>query len=257
VVAAWTSHDGPFNWEGDHFHHRQVNVWPRVFQEPHPPIWIPTQTPGSAREIADRQYTVATILNGHQGARQIFESYRARTAELGLPPAERERFAYCGLLFVGEDDREGYAGARKLQWYLQNNKAAIQFSDVPGYLEPRARLELLRKLAKGEHVGNPLDGVAHTPVEQLAEVGIFFAGGPDTVFQQLRHFYEQVGTFGNLLMMIQGGTMGYDLTARSMELFATEVLPRFRREVFDADTTAVPSPPGRVPLSTSAPAPAQ
>jgi alkanesulfonate monooxygenase SsuD/methylene tetrahydromethanopterin reductase-like flavin-dependent oxidoreductase (luciferase family) len=36
IVKAWTSHDGPFNWEGKHFHHRQVNIWPRPYQEPHP-----------------------------------------------------------------------------------------------------------------------------------------------------------------------------------------------------------------------------
>src|SRR6267378_3429424 len=40
IVKAWTSHDGPFNWEGKYFHHRQVNIWPRPYQEPHPPIWI-------------------------------------------------------------------------------------------------------------------------------------------------------------------------------------------------------------------------
>jgi len=26
IVKAWTSHDGPFNWEGKYFHHRQVNI---------------------------------------------------------------------------------------------------------------------------------------------------------------------------------------------------------------------------------------
>jgi len=36
IVKAWTSHDGPFNWEGKYFHHRQVNIWPRPYQEPHP-----------------------------------------------------------------------------------------------------------------------------------------------------------------------------------------------------------------------------
>jgi alkanesulfonate monooxygenase SsuD/methylene tetrahydromethanopterin reductase-like flavin-dependent oxidoreductase (luciferase family) len=28
ILKAWTSHDGPFNWEGKYFHHRQVNIWP-------------------------------------------------------------------------------------------------------------------------------------------------------------------------------------------------------------------------------------
>src|SRR5947209_19604097 len=40
IVKAWTSHYGPYIWEGKYFHHRQVNIWPRPYQEPHPPIWI-------------------------------------------------------------------------------------------------------------------------------------------------------------------------------------------------------------------------
>src|SRR5580704_7829705 len=41
ILKAMTSHDGPFNWEGTHFHYRQVNVWPRPWQQPHPPVWMP------------------------------------------------------------------------------------------------------------------------------------------------------------------------------------------------------------------------
>jgi len=27
ILKAMTTHDGPFNWEGTHFHYRSVNVW--------------------------------------------------------------------------------------------------------------------------------------------------------------------------------------------------------------------------------------
>ena len=77
-------------------------------------------------------------------------------------------------------------------------------------------------------VGNPLAHFGAAPIEQLCEEGVFFAGGPDTVLEQLRTFYDAVGGFGHLLMMIQGGTMGYDLTTRSMELFAREVMPALK-----------------------------
>ena len=33
-----THHNGPFSWEGKHFTHRHVNIWPRPWQEPHPPM---------------------------------------------------------------------------------------------------------------------------------------------------------------------------------------------------------------------------
>jgi len=40
ILKAWTTHDGPFNFEGRYYHHRQVNIWPRPFQQPHPPVWV-------------------------------------------------------------------------------------------------------------------------------------------------------------------------------------------------------------------------
>ena len=232
IVEAWTNHDGPFNWEGEHFHHRQVNIWPRPYQEPHPPVWVPTQTATTAAEVGQRGYTVATILNGVEGARRIFESYRRGALEAGRPGAGLENFAYLGLVFVGEDDAAGHAGARKLQWYLQHNKVAPQFMDVPGYLDPPIRAAMRRQALSGRPVASPVAHLAGASIDALTKDGYFFAGSPDSVFNQLRYFYERVGGFGHLLMMVQGGSMGYELATDSAELFAREVLPRFRSQIY-------------------------
>ena len=245
IVKAWTTTDGPFNWEGEYFHHRQVNVWPRVYQQPHPPVWVPTQSASTAREAAERGYILATILNGSEGARGIFDAYRTRTAELGLPAAPMENFAYLGLVFVGQTHEEAMAGAVKLQWYLQHNKVAPQFMDVPGYVDVYGRAAMLQQRARGEALSTPVAHLAHADIETLTEDGYFFAGTPDEVFEQLRTFYLRVGGFGHFLAMFQGGTMGLELTEKSMELFAREVLPRFRKEVYEP--TATTSAPPRQP----------
>ena len=39
VVQAWTK-PGPFAFEGKLYHFEYVNVWPRPYQQPHPPIWV-------------------------------------------------------------------------------------------------------------------------------------------------------------------------------------------------------------------------
>jgi alkanesulfonate monooxygenase SsuD/methylene tetrahydromethanopterin reductase-like flavin-dependent oxidoreductase (luciferase family) len=133
IVKAWTTHDGPFNWEGKYFHHRQVNIWPRPYQEPHPPVWITALSPGSARDVGEKGYVVACFLTGWDGTRGIFGAYRARRAELGLPAPALDRFAYAALVYTGETDEEGYAGARKLMWYIESNKVPPQFTGPPGY----------------------------------------------------------------------------------------------------------------------------
>ena len=36
ITKALSSHDGPFTWEGKHYTHRHVNIWPRPYQRPYP-----------------------------------------------------------------------------------------------------------------------------------------------------------------------------------------------------------------------------
>ena len=91
ILKAWTSHDGPFNWEGKYFHHRQVNIWPRPYQEPHPPVWITSVTPSSARQVAEKGYVVASFLTGFEGTKAVIDTYRGRRAELGLPAPALDR----------------------------------------------------------------------------------------------------------------------------------------------------------------------
>lgn len=225
IVTAWTSIDGPVSWEGDHFHARQVNVWPRVYQQPHPPLWIPTQSAGTVVEAADRQFNLAVILNGHEGARRMFDTYRARSAERGFAPTAPAQLAYLGLVYVGATEADAREGARQLQWYLQNNKIAPQFLNPPGYSPPEQRAPILAAAARGAPLGTPIAGIIDASVDELVEMGMFFAGTPPQVIEQITSFHERVGGFGNLLMMMHGGHMDFETTTRSIDLYAREVQP--------------------------------
>jgi alkanesulfonate monooxygenase SsuD/methylene tetrahydromethanopterin reductase-like flavin-dependent oxidoreductase (luciferase family) len=104
--------------------------------------------------------------------------------------------------------------------------------NVPGYIDEKTRAKLLRGRALGRPIGTPIDHLIYAPVEELVEGGYFFAGNPDSVFEQIKRFYGRVGGFGNLMMMVQTGTMGYDLVEGSLRRFAEQVLPRVREEVY-------------------------
>ena len=56
IKKALSHHDGPFSWEGKHFTHRHVNIWPRPWQQPHPRM-----LPGRARSAAGRARHVLPI----------------------------------------------------------------------------------------------------------------------------------------------------------------------------------------------------
>jgi alkanesulfonate monooxygenase SsuD/methylene tetrahydromethanopterin reductase-like flavin-dependent oxidoreductase (luciferase family) len=61
-----------------------VNIWPRPYQDPHPPIWITALSPSSAAAVGEKGYVVACFLTGWDGTKAVFGTYRQRRAELGL-----------------------------------------------------------------------------------------------------------------------------------------------------------------------------
>jgi alkanesulfonate monooxygenase SsuD/methylene tetrahydromethanopterin reductase-like flavin-dependent oxidoreductase (luciferase family) len=224
IIKAWTSHDGPFNWEGRYFHHRQVNIWPRPYQQPHPPVWFGFTSAKHIADVADRGYGLTTGMRGYDETRRLFDAYRNRRAELGLPMSDK-LLANIGLCYVGDTDEEGYAGAEKLLWYINENKAPPQFRNPPGYVPAQAAIGPMR----GDHrIGNN-NGIkpskTKTVHDYIAE-GALFAGNPDTVSAQIRRFYDHVGGFGNLIMWGQAGLMTHEETIASLKRFAREVQPR-------------------------------
>lgn len=224
IMKALTTHDGPFNFEGKYYHHRQVNIWPRPYQEPHPPIWITTLNPKSAPKIAERGYIAASFLTGFDVTKEIFSTYRARRTELGLPQLGLDRFAYAALIYTGDTDELGYEGARKILWYLEANKVPPHFANPPGYSSVDANVKAMR----ASSLAGPQAHFGRTSIEEQIQKGVLFAGDPDTVFNQIKKLYDHVGGFGHLLMMGQAGFLEHDETVRGMELFAREVYPRLK-----------------------------
>ena len=224
IVKAWTNHDGPVSFEGRFFHSRQINIWPRPWQQPHPPIWISTTSPSGAARVGSRGYTQATFLTGFDGTKAIFDAYRKAWREAGHgEEVPRDRLAYAALVYAGPSEAEAYAGAEKLLWYITSNKVPPHFASPPGYLPVDAALRMMRG---AEH---PLSAFAKkASVQGAIDAGIMMAGTPDQVVAQVKKVYDHVGGFGHLLIMGQAGFLEHDETVRGIRTFAREVYPQLK-----------------------------
>ena len=65
-------------------------------------------------------------------------------------------------------------------------------------------------------------------MEFFRENHVALYGTPDQVVDQIRALYDKVGGFGHLIAMLHAGDMDYATTAKSMTLFAKEVMPRIK-----------------------------
>src|SRR5215475_4442721 len=144
IIKAMTTHDELFNWEGEYFHYRQVNVWPRVWQEPHPPVWSTTGSPTQARILGERGYVMATLGTGF-ATRRIYDAYRkSYLAKHGKAPGA-DRFAYLGLVAVSHDKEEARRRGHLIAGYLRTSPiVALPFRNPPGYIPPEDNARMLR-----------------------------------------------------------------------------------------------------------------
>jgi alkanesulfonate monooxygenase SsuD/methylene tetrahydromethanopterin reductase-like flavin-dependent oxidoreductase (luciferase family) len=224
IIKAWTSHDGPVTHEGRFFHHRMINIWPRPYQQPHPPVWVSTTSPGGAARVGTRGFIQATFLTGFDGTRAVFDAYRKGWREAGRGnEIPLDRLAYAALVYTAPSEAEARAGAEKLLWYITANKVQMQFTFPPGYVSVGATVDVMRGKV------NPLSHFGEEPtVESAIESGIMMAGTPDQVVKQMKKLYDHVGGFGHLLLMGQAGFLEHKATVLGIKTFAREVYPRLK-----------------------------
>jgi alkanesulfonate monooxygenase SsuD/methylene tetrahydromethanopterin reductase-like flavin-dependent oxidoreductase (luciferase family) len=235
IIKALTSHDGPFAWEGEHFHYRSVNIWPRPWQQPHPPVWVSVNSVGSVKPVAERGYVLGTVMTGYK-AKALFDEYRRVWIASGRAgPVPLDRFCYCCFMACGTSEAEGLRRANEVMAYLRTNAiVADQFRSPPGYIAPTALADQLKRTGRAgfselglyDKDGARISGFVEASVADTMRGGLMFAGTPDQVFRQIVAFYEAIGGFGVLQMMAQAGTMSHDDTVDSLTLFAKEVMPR-------------------------------
>jgi len=241
ITKALTNQEGPFSWEGTHFTHRHVNIWPRPWQQPHPRLWAATGDPDTASEVGRRGMVNVLVLRGAEGTKRAWAAYRRARAEAGLPTVTTDHFAYAGFVYVGDTHEEGVRVGSKLLWFLNTSlKSAPQYSKfLPGAVPPQFAPQVYRTAppagAGAASPGKPAASAGQNAAtlvgitaEQAMERGILFVGNPDTVYRQIVDFSDKVGGFGHLVMVGRTGFMTHAEAETNIKLFSKEVMPRLR-----------------------------
>jgi len=226
IIRAWTE-PGPFAYEGKHYHFRYVNPWPRPYQTPHPPIWLPSQ--GSQETIewaAKMRYVYCQTLSPIAQVARFFDMYREAARKCGYEAAP-DRLAWSTSIYVAETDAKAKREAGPHLEALNNYflRMPVEMLLPPGYTS----LESMKRITKAKLTAS------QTPktVDDLMAAGVVIVGSPATVREKLEEFQALAG-FGTVLVKTQFGTAPADLTRRNIEAIAAEILPHFNK----ADSTA-------------------
>jgi alkanesulfonate monooxygenase SsuD/methylene tetrahydromethanopterin reductase-like flavin-dependent oxidoreductase (luciferase family) len=214
IKEAWTRHD-VFSWEGRFYHYRYVSIWPRPYQQPHPPIWVSGTTRRLVEWTARHGYTLCNLLGTYDDTASSFRLYRKTAVDAGHPEPSPDNFAYLAFCHVAPTEEQARRAGEKLMWYLKQGRLRLGAASPPGYSSTTAAVAALR---------GKLGEVRKYSFERLVDEGIMLVGTPDTVAKQIQRLYEATGV-GNLILMNQAGEMTSNEVRDSLCLFAREVLP--------------------------------
>ena len=220
VIRAWTE-PGPFAFEGKHYHFEYVNTWPRPFQEPHPPIWCPSQGSTETIEWAahpDRKYVYLQAYSAFNSVLRYLNLYRTVAREKYGYDASSNQIAWSVPVYCAETDEKAVNEVRPHIESLFNTflpKISQSMFVPPGYMSTSSMKQIFSHKAA-------LRG--GQKVEGLMERGVIAVGSPDTVRDTLTQRHRQAG-FEQILIMPQFGTLPADLTENNLRLLASEVVP--------------------------------
>jgi alkanesulfonate monooxygenase SsuD/methylene tetrahydromethanopterin reductase-like flavin-dependent oxidoreductase (luciferase family) len=218
IIRAWTE-PGPFQYVGKHYHFNYVNVWPRPWQTPHPPIWIPSQ--GSSSTIkwaAQMRYTYAQTLSPIAVVARFFQLYRDEADKAGYVPSP-DQLAWSNTIYVAETDAKAMREARPHLEALTNRflKMPTEMLLPPGY----SNIDSIKRIRAVKVTGKP------QTIEDLVKNGVVIIGSPNTVREKLAEYQDLAG-FNTSLTKTQFGTLPDDMTRANMTAIAEEILPHFR-----------------------------
>jgi alkanesulfonate monooxygenase SsuD/methylene tetrahydromethanopterin reductase-like flavin-dependent oxidoreductase (luciferase family) len=220
IIRAWTE-PGPFAHVGKYFHFDYVNPWPRCYQKPHPPIWIPSQ--GSSETIqwaAKMKYTYCQTYSAFESVSRYFKMYGQEAEKNGYQASPRQ-LAWAAPIYVAETDEIAMREAKPhLEHFLHKYlKTPPEFLLPPGYTS----INSLKSIRANKTIVSRDQQTA----EWLNEVGFVIVGSPATVRERLERYRAEV-PFDNLLIFSQFGTLPAELTRKNIEMTAKEVIPHFR-----------------------------
>ena len=150
IVQAWTR-PGPFSFTGRHYNLEYVNLWPRPFQNPHPPIWVPSQ--GSKETIdwaalPNHRYTYLQTFSPAAVVEKYLQSYRDTAQGYGYEAADSQ-LGWAVPVYVSDTDDQARKEA-KVHFELFRNrllKMPIEMLLPPGYTSRDSLKNLMKAKA--------------------------------------------------------------------------------------------------------------
>jgi alkanesulfonate monooxygenase SsuD/methylene tetrahydromethanopterin reductase-like flavin-dependent oxidoreductase (luciferase family) len=192
ICKAWREPQ-PFKWHGEHYQFNTISVWPRLHQQPCPPIYGSGNSKESVLLAARKRMGIAFSFMPPEACRQMVDMYLREAVAAGWQPMP-EQILYRGLCHVADTDERAD-------------------QDLKAHFGARAAEQA--KLQSSTMGGPPVVPLVLQP---------YFVGSPATVLERFKVLHE-IGV-GVVDLVFSIGS--YEQQAEAMERLAARVMPALR-----------------------------
>ena len=236
IRLAWT--EEVFSYTGRFWSYKDVAIWPRPVQQPHPPVWVPVTRSQETIEWAARWNLPITpgAFSTLTASRDMVRYYAQCLDQHGyaITPAHIKASA---AVYVADSRQQAFKEAGPYQLYFRHTLLGHGIGDraqqqTSGYLTPGAT-DFIRPEHR-EAFARSGDFRSHT-LEDLERNDRIAWGGPEEVRDILIALAEALGA-GTLTLNFNQGAMPHEMFIQNVQRFAAEVLPTLQAH----EVTAVP-----------------
>jgi alkanesulfonate monooxygenase SsuD/methylene tetrahydromethanopterin reductase-like flavin-dependent oxidoreductase (luciferase family) len=230
IKRAWTQE--VFSYEGKYWTYRDVAIWPRPVQTPHPPVWVPVTTSQETLEWAARENApitpgaVATL-----AARQDMVRYYADCLARHGRAITPDHIVAGASVYIADSREQALREAGPYMLYFfhtlfshgnisnvgRQRESGYVREEGLGWLRPEHRDEFLRSL----------QGFRRVTMADLEKNERLCWGSPAQVRDALLGLAEALGS-NTLLVQFNQGAMPHEMFVRQIERFASDVLPEVK-----------------------------
>jgi alkanesulfonate monooxygenase SsuD/methylene tetrahydromethanopterin reductase-like flavin-dependent oxidoreductase (luciferase family) len=233
ILKAWT--EEVFSFEGKFWKFKDISIWPRPYQQPHPPLWIPFTGSRETIEFAGKHNASAVVPEMKRGLVEDIVGHFAKSLARHGHRMTPEHLCLFTDAWVADD---GAAAVREYgPYYLYFNQTLWHHGSLPpkgapapasapaakpastsyDYIRPenRAAVEMDREAIRRTNMSD---------IEARVTKGDCAWGSAKEVTERLIDVAEHAGA-NSLLLSFNLGAVPYELFREQVRRFAREVLP--------------------------------
>jgi alkanesulfonate monooxygenase SsuD/methylene tetrahydromethanopterin reductase-like flavin-dependent oxidoreductase (luciferase family) len=231
IPKMWTQ--DRFSWDGLTFSMPERNVLPKPYQDPHPPLWVTVTSPGTEIEAAQRGIGALGVAAMSFSAQEATVKRYHQAIQNCEPVGSfvTEEVSACNWLYCHEDRNQAVKfGLGMVETFGAMNSSQLWNREV----YPSSAYKTLANLAPSKVVNaSSYASIADNPGEKRKVPEGLCVGTPDDIIKAIKT-WESTGVDSVNFVLNMVEYIPQQAVLDSLRLFASEVMPAFRKTTREA-----------------------